>query len=506
MVRTARSDNTLLPDGFRFGVATSAFQIEGGLNGPGEPANNWVWWEREGRVEPSGIAVDFWNRYEQQLDLAAALGCDTFTLGLEWARIEPEDGQIDATALDHYARILDACAERALEPMITLHHFTHPSWLGVDFWLSPDSPERFAAWVEKVLERLADRCRLWITFNEIAILAQLCYAFGMHPPGRRLARKETFTSSAQMFAAHVRAYGLIHEHRPDAIVHTNTSENSVYESNRLYIDLLLARSAGVSRDDLGAWIAEQRQAWYGAIAPVRAIERPIRRNSAAMSPIACLPHRYEHLSPRARRGSDDPEGVLRPLVEAVYSSAWDRSLDVLGIDYYDPVAANHMRLPGHRTAGGRSRRPTADLWDDVAFPAGLTEYSRANLALSAAALEGAKPLELWVVENGLCNRVRNGHSYERLDGWDRPRYLRENLAAVVRGLDEGLPIGAYLHWSLTDNYEWGSYQPRFGIHGVDRERGAKILPTDSMGRDSSGAYRRLIEGLRAGDRSVLNAD
>ena len=59
-----RDAKTLLPEGFRFGVATSAFQIEGGLNGPGEPANNWVWWEREGRVEPSWIAVDFWNRYE----------------------------------------------------------------------------------------------------------------------------------------------------------------------------------------------------------------------------------------------------------------------------------------------------------------------------------------------------------------------------------------------------------------------------------------------------------
>jgi beta-glucosidase/6-phospho-beta-glucosidase/beta-galactosidase len=101
--------------------------------------------------------------------------------------------------------------------------------------------------------------------------------------------------------------------------------------------------------------------------------------------------------------------------------------------------------------------------------------------------------------------VRNGHSFKRIDGWERPRYLRENLAAVVAGLDAGLPIGAYLHWSLVDNYEWGSYQPRFGIHGVDRERGVKVLDTDSMGRDSAGAYRRLIEGLRSGDRSVLDA-
>ena len=505
MPRRSKPDRPLLPDGFRLGVATSAFQIEGGLNGPGEPANNWVCWEREGRVEPSGIAVDFWNRYEEQLDLAAALGCDTFRLGLEWARIEPEEGAIDETALDRYAQILDACVERGLEPLITLHHFTHPAWLGVDFWLSPESPERFAAWVERVLARLADRCRLWITFNEPAILAQCCYVFGVQPPGRRFAWKEMFTSAGHMFAAHVLAYGLIHESRPDAIVHTNSSEASIYEFDRLFTDLLLARSSGVPRDDLGAWIAEKREAWYGAIAPARAIERFMRRNAAAIAPIARLPRRRESLSPRARRESDDPEGVLRPAVEAVYSSSWDRTLDVLGIDYYDPVARNHIRLPGHRSAGGRAWQPNSDLWDDVVYPAGLTEYSRANLALSREALTDGRPLELWVVENGLCNRVRNGRSYERIDGWDRPRYLRENLAAVIAGLDEGLRIGAYLHWSLTDNYEWGSYQPRFGIHGVDRERGAKILAADSMGRDSAGAYRRLIEGLRSGDRSVLEA-
>lgn len=505
MPRKRTSEQSLLPNGFRFGVATSAFQIEGGLNGPGEPANNWVWWEREGRVEPSGIAVDFWNRYEEQLDLAAALGCDTFRLGLEWARVEPEEGAIDETALDRYAAILDACHERGLEPLATLHHFTHPAWLGVDFWLSPDSPGRFADWTARVVERLGDRCRLWITFNELAILALLCYAYGAHPPGRRFAWKETYTAIGQMLAAHVRAYELIHERRPDAVVHTNVSLGSVYEFDRLLTDLLLARASGIPRADLDAWICEQREAWYDAVSPPKAIERLVRRNAAASVPLGRLPRRRERFYPRSRDVSDDPEGALRPAVEAIYSSPQERTLDVLGIDYYDPVAANHVRRPGRRSAGGRSWRPNSELWDDIVYPAGLTEYSRANLTLSAEAAKKGRPLELWVIENGLCNRVRNGHSYERIDGWDRPRYLRENLAAVVAGLDEGLPIGAYLHWSLTDNYEWGSYQPRFGIHGVDRERGAKILATDAMGRDSAGAYRRLIEGLRAGDRSVLKA-
>ena len=84
-----------LPPGFRFGVATSGFQTEGGFNGPGQPANNWLEWERAGRVEPSGIALDFWTRYEEHLDRAAAAGCDAYRLSVEWARGEPADGEVD---------------------------------------------------------------------------------------------------------------------------------------------------------------------------------------------------------------------------------------------------------------------------------------------------------------------------------------------------------------------------------------------------------------------------
>ena len=87
-------------------------------------------------------------------------------------------------------------------------------------------------------------------------------------------------------------------------------------------------------------------------------------------------------------------------------------------------------------------------------------------------------------------------------------FLRENVAAVVAAVDAGVPVTGYWHWSLVDNYEWGSYEPRFGLHGVDRSRGPRggtWLETDAMGRDAAGAYRRLIAGLRSGDRSVLEA-
>jgi beta-glucosidase len=495
MPKPRDGNRPLLPDGFRFGVATSAFQTEGGLNGPGEPENNWAAWERSARVEPSGLAVDFWNRWQQQLDRAAALACDTFRLGLEWARVEPHEGEIDETALDRYGEMLVGCAERGLEPLVTLHHFTHPAWLGEDFWLSSDSPGRFADWVRLVVGRLRGRCRLWVTLNEINVYGAASYMLGIYPPGRRRSTAQASTATAHMLAAHVRAYELIHELQPDAVVFTNNSSSSLYESDRLLTDLLLSRSLGVARDDLPGWLREQRSAWYAAIAAPRRLERSLRRFSAVQAPIARLP--LSGLHP-ARSDQEDPEGAMRPAIEAVYDGDYERPLDVLALDYYDPVVSNHIRLPGRRTAGGRSLAPASDPWDDVVDPRGLETYLRANLAPS-----GARLLELWIVENGLCNRVRRGRSYERLDGWDRPRYLRENLAAVVRALDAGLPVGAYMHWSLADNYEWGSYEPRFGIHGVDRERGARLLDADAMGRDAAGAYRRLIEALRSGDRSSL---
>ena len=165
-----------------------------------------------------------------------------------------------------------------------------------------------------------------------------------------------------------------------------------------------------------------------------------------------------------------------------------------------PQASRHFRLPGHRTAGGRNVLPTRHLWDDPPDPAGLARWLGDQHAL-------APGLPLWVVENGMCNRLRRGRTFGRLDGWDRPRYLRANLAAVVDAVDAGVPVSGYWHWSLVDNYEWGSYEPRFGLYGIDRDRGGptgRWLETDAMGHDSAGTYRDIITGLRSGDRTVLD--
>jgi beta-glucosidase/6-phospho-beta-glucosidase/beta-galactosidase len=470
------SDDGILPPGFRFGVATAGFQIEGGFNGPGEPANNWVRWERAGRVEPSGLAVDFWNRYEEHLDRAAALGCDAFRLGVEWARVEPIPDQIDEDALGHYATILDACRARGLEALVTLHHFTHPAWLGEDFWLSGDAPDRYASWVETAVSRLRLSCKTWVTLNEINAVGLGSYLLGIFPPGRSMAFADMQGAFDHMVAAHVKGYEVIHRLQPDATVTTNNVSLSLYELDRLLVDVILARSLGVTREDLPRWTRDRRSAWYASLAPAEPLERALRWATATQ---------WE------RAG-----GFSRAL-DTLWASPHDRTLDVVGIDYYDPVVAHHVRLPGHRTAGGRSWLPGSELWDDRVEPEGLVEYARANVVPG---------LDLWIVENGMCNRVRRGRSFPRLDGVDRIAYLRSMLAKLVDAVDQGVPVGGYYHWSLMDNYEWGSYQPRFGIHGIDRERGLKVLDTDAMGFDAAGAYRRIIAGLRSGDRSVLTGD
>ena len=477
--------SVVLPDDFVFGVATAGFQVEGGFNGPGEPANNWARWESGGRIEPSGNACDFWLHPEEALDRTAGMGCDAFRLSIEWARIEPAEGVIDDTALARYGGILQACRDRGLEPVVTLHHFTHPAWLGEEFWLQADSPERFAAYVERVVPALAEWCRTWITINEPNIVALMGWIQGECPPGRTGAFTEAFTVLDNLLTGHVLAYRAIHAVQPDARVTVNTSSSSIYEHDRLLTDLLSAPAAGVARPEIDHWI-DTRRSLHAEHCPARGpIEIAIRRLFGSVSP-------YGSQSRRTTR-SGKRRSTARRVLDAVYADG-ARPLDASGFDWYDPIASHALQLPGHRTSGGRQWAPTVPIWDVPPDAGAMARWCHDQHEL----LPG---LPLWVVENGLCTRVRNGRSYPRSDGWDRPRYLAEHVSAVVESVGEGVPVTAYLHWSLVDNYEWGSYEPRFGIFGIDRARGPRgfrWLDTDSDGRDSASAYHRLIRWAREG--------
>ncbi len=480
-------------------MATSGYQVEGGYNGDGEPHNNWSGWEDVGRVERSGVACDFWRQPVEALDRAVAIGCNAFRLSVEWARLEPEPGAFDVAALERYAEILGLCTVRGLEPVITLHHFTHPWWLGEEFWLRPGSPDVFARHVARVVAALAPFCRRWVTINEPNIVVLMGWIEGASPPGRHMAVSDAYCVLDNLLTAHVLAADVVTGIQADAEVTINTSSSSVYEHDRMLLDLLQLREAGIDPAEVDRYVDERRAIHDAAFPPGHAGEAAIRRFFAAVSPYGTVraPGRggaWARLRARTQRR------VPRRVVDAVHAAARPRGIDAVGFDWYDPVASHAIRPPGRRTPEGRRDWSFGRaLWDIEPDPAGLRSWCATEAALRPG-------LPLWVVENGMATRVRDGRAVPRTDGLRRPRYVRAHLGAVADAVAAGLPVRAYFHWSLVDNYEWGTYEPRFGLFGMDRRDpgSPRWMDTDAQGDDAAGAFARVVSGLRAGDRSVLS--
>jgi hypothetical protein len=382
-----------------------------------------------------------------------------------------------------------------MAPMVTLHHFTHPWWLGEEFWLRPGSPDVFARHVARVAPVLAPHCRHWVTINEPNIVMLMGWIEGICPPGRRMAVSDAFCVLDNLLTAHVLAAEQVASVQPDAAVTTNTSSSSVYELDRMLTDLLLLRSSGIDPSDVDRYVDERRAVHDAAFVPRHAGEAALRRFFAAVSPYGSTGAGTWAAVRRATRRQ-----APRRVVDAVYASPHPRTLGAVSFDWYDPVASHAIRVPGRATpAGGRDWSFGRALWDVEAHPHGLRSWCATEAALH-------QDLPLWVVENGMSTRVAGGRALPRADGMDRPRYVREHLAAVAAAVADGVQVGAYLHWSLVDNYEWGSYEPRFGLFGMDRsasDGSVRWLDTDAAGQDAAGAFRRTVAGLRAGDASVL---
>jgi beta-glucosidase len=170
------------PEGFLFGTATAAHQVEGGNTN-----NDWWVFEHDsssGCVESSGDACDSFHRWREDVALVADLGLKAYRFSVEWSRIEPSEGEWSIAMLDHYRRICAACVGRGIQPVVTLHHFTTPIWLSKrGGWESRDAPERFARFVARVVAHLGDLIGMACTINEPNIVSVMGYTLGEFPPG-----------------------------------------------------------------------------------------------------------------------------------------------------------------------------------------------------------------------------------------------------------------------------------------------------------------------------------
>jgi len=203
------------PDGFLWGTATAAHQVEGGNRW-----NDWWDWERKpGKVgggDRSGQACDFWHRYEQDFDLAAANHMNAHRLSIEWSRIEPREGEWDERAISHYRHVLKALHDRGQSVMLTLFHFSIPAWFATrGGWASRDAVRLFERFTRKVAETMGDQVDFWCTMNEPVVFVVMGHVLGLWPPGEKDYGR-AWRAWRNITKGHVAAYDVLHEMARDA--------------------------------------------------------------------------------------------------------------------------------------------------------------------------------------------------------------------------------------------------------------------------------------------------
>lgn len=491
---------------FLWGVATSAYQSEGGYNGPGEPHTNWFEAERQREVMASGRAADFWNCYEADFTSCQAMGLNAFRLGIEWSRVQPGDGAaqcspppFDSAALDRYADILANCRRHGMEPIVTLHHFVHPAWLGSAPWLGPAIQEPFSLFVKTAVTHinraLVEKHRLapvryYLTINEPNTLAVNTYLGNQFPGDATRGFANFGRALNQLLVAHVRAYNAIHDlyeangWEPPQISLNNYSSD-LYWSDKALLDLLALRERGIERGNLHTYLATKSGEFRASL---KAASLPLRRG--LLSFVGVLAKRYfesagKHLFTAAH---------FAPLLDAIQTSPRSRLLDFIALDYYDPFMAHSFRFPMLRDHEFKTKTFGAWMeacfvskwWDWRVLPRGMHFFC----GYYSRDFQGRAVL---IAENGMALRRRpdNRHTHRR-DRCTRSRFLQLHVHEAVEIVNAGIPLIGYLHWSLFDNYEWGSFTPRFGLFSLDYTRSTGRMVEDHLGDRPSETYARLV--------------
>jgi beta-glucosidase len=421
------------PDGFVWGTATSAYQIEGAWDADGKGASIWDRFA----ADPANIAdgrdartaCDHYHRFAEDLDLMAALGVRSYRFSLAWPRIVPDGaGAINEAGLAFYDRLVDAMLARGIRPFATLFHWDLPAALqDRGGWTSRHTVEAFARYAELAARRLGDRVKDWMTHNEPWVVAFCGHLFGVHAPGLRDLATALATAHG-LLVSHGLAVAAIRAARPDArvgIVHNlewvEPASDRVEDVaaaarhdgafNRWFLDPVFGR--GYPADLVG---------WYGADAP------------------------------RVEPG--DLELASAPL-------------DFLGVNYYT------RRVIAHDPAGrgpGRAMLATRQVYWPFVPRADFDEWEVAPEGLYRLLLRLGReyrPAAMYITENGTSwpdETGVNGAIHDVL----RIRYLARHIAAVHQAIADGADVRGYFCWSLLDNFEWSfGFTKRFGLVHVN---------------------------------------
>jgi beta-glucosidase len=444
------------PDGFLWGAATAAYQIEGAVAEDGRTPSIWDTFGRVPGAVDNGdtgdVACDHYHRYREDVALMADLGLPVYRFSTAWPRIQPGgEGPGSQAGLAFYDRLVDALLERGIRPMLTLYHWDLPQELqNRGGWAVRETAERFAEYTAITAGRLGDRVDLWTTLNEPWCSAFLGYASGYHAPGERDAG---------------RAIAAVHH-------------------------LLLGH--GLAVDALRVALPTGAQ--------VSIVLNPHQVDPASDSPQdLAAARRLDGVTNRIFSGPladgaypDDVVDALAGTTDWSFVRDGDlktisRPLDLVGVNYYQParVAADPTGRAGDPYPGCDGMRlleiPGERTGQDWGIdPSGLT-----RLLLRAA--QDFPGVPLMVTENGAAYPDGPPDAPDHLRDEARLRYLRDHVRAVHDAIRAGADVRGYMVWSLLDNFEWAyGYSQRFGLVHVDFPTGTRTP------RASAGWLREVI--------------
>ncbi len=431
------------PEGFRWGVATSSYQIEGAWDEDGKGPSVWDTYTHEpGHIvdgSTGDIANDHYHRYPEDVALMKSLGVKAYRFSISWPRIFPDGtGQPNEKGIDFYGRLVDELLAAGIEPFATLFHWDLPQALqDKGGWQSRDTAQAFAEYAGYTAERLSDRVKSFFTLNEARTFIDMGYQRmapipGAGPiseamaPGLELPPAELNQARHHAMLAHGLAVQSIRA-RADAGTRCGPAENL----------------------DVAVPLVETEANVAAARSAVREMNAPYLT--------LMMEGRYtdDYL---ATQGADAPRFTDGEL--AIINSP----VDILGINVYSPttyvVASDDPG--GYRKVPFNASHPRMRSAWQLVGPEAL--YWAPKLVQSLWS-----PAEMYVTENG-CAADDHVADDGRIYDTDRVMYVRNNLTHLQRATAEGAPVKGYFLWSLMDNFEWSvGYQHRFGIVHVDFE-------------------------------------
>lgn len=427
------------PTGFLWGVATSSYQIEGGVDLDERGESIWdAFCRRPGAIadgSDGSVAVDHRNRMPDDVALMAELGIPAYRFSVAWPRVQPDGaGEVSSSGLDFYSQLVDALLDAGIEPVATLYHWDLPQALeDAGGWPVRDTAGRFADYAAVVGAALGDRVARWSTLNEPWCSAMLGYGLGVHAPGRT-------DPAAAVAAAHhlLLAHGL----GVDALRGTVGAPGAEIGITLNPYPVVAAGDTVLDRDAARRVDGIANRIWYD----------PILRGAYPDDVLADV----SAVSDLAHIRDGDLAVISRPI-------------DAMGLNYY---RRHHVRHVEGASAGPSTWPGSPDV-ELVDPPGPVTDLGWAiepdGLHECLVALtRGYDAPPLYVHENGAAfadDRIRPDGT---VDDADRIAFIDAHVRACARAIDDGVDLRGYVAWSLLDNFEWAEgYRKRFGLVHVD---------------------------------------